>query len=278
MRAYRRAVPGVPAILLMLTLVPDVRGEGGSIVFQSTETPPCWSAAMPGGGMGGEILRLLSDAAAVTYSMNYLPITRFRTTSSPFLVGDPGILTTERHLAVFPIGVFHSAYFYYRPHHPTLEIRSMKDLSGRTIGVMRGTLEDMNVFARHRIRVEEGDSTETLLRMLKKGRIDVAVLVDLAGGHLVREMFPEEQDDFVQIVVQGSARPIAVMIDLSVPEGKIIAQRYRQVLRKTIQSHEYQDIVRKYYGTSVAAGKVQETVERLVAFYGNSWGEWDKGP
>ena len=64
-----------------------------------------------------------------------------------------------------------------------------------------------------------------------------------------------------------------VMVDLSGPDGKDMAQRYSQVLMKTLQSREYQDIVRKYYGAGVEAVKAQETVGRLVYFYRNSWGD-----
>jgi len=273
-----KTVSGVLAVLSMFALALDARGDGGPIVFQSTETPPCWSSVMPSGGMGGEILRLLSDAAGLGYSINYLPIARFRASRAPYIVGDPGILTTDRSRAIFPIGVFHSAYVYYQPRHPELTIHSMKDLSGHTIGVMRGTLENMSLFAQHRIKVEESDSTESLMRMLRKGRIDVAVLVDLAGQHLVREMFPNEQDDFVQIVIRGSARPLAVMVDLDAPDGHVIARRYRQVLKITIQSHEYEGILRKYYGTGVEIGKARETVDRLVEFYASSWGNRDEEP
>lgn len=256
---------------LMMAIALDARGDGGPIVFQSTETPPIWSETMPSGGMGGEILQLLSEAAGVKYSINYLPVKRFRASSAAYIVGDPGILTTERNRAVFPIATFHAAYFYYRPHHDALEIHRMADLSGHNLGVMRGTIEDMDQFVRHKINVEESDSIETLLRMLKKGRIDVAILVDLAGRHLIREMFPEEQDDFVQVVIHGSVRPIAVMVDLDTPNGKDIAQLYRQVLKKTLGSRQYREILQKYYRKGAEADAAHEALDRLLEYYESTW-------
>ena len=53
--------------------------------------------------------------------------------------------------------------------------------------------------------------------------------------------------------------------------GKVITQRYRQVLKQTIQSREYQDILRKYYRTDGDLGEVRKTVGRLLEFYGSSW-------
>lgn len=255
------------ASLLMLAMTQNVQGEDDTIVFESTETAPFWSETMPGGGMGGEILRLLSEQAGLKYSINYLPIKRFRASSAPYIVGDPGILTTDRHRLVIPIAIFHSAYFYYRPHHDAINIRSLDDLSGHTIGVLRGTIEGREQMLQRQIKLEEADSNESLVRMLKKGRIDVAILVDLAGQHLIETEFPHEQDNFVLHVIPRSVRPLAIMVDQDTANGKDISLRYLQVLHKVQHTQRYHQILQKYYGQDAAAQQAHQELSRLQDYY-----------
>ncbi len=254
-------------LTLAMLFIQEARSD--SIEFQSTETPPIWSETMYNNGMGGEILHLLSQTAGVTYSINYLPVKRFRTSIAPYIVGDPDILTEWKNRAIFPVAVFNSAYFYYRPTHEPIDIRSMTDIAGHTIGVMRGTLDNINQFSGNNISVEECDSVETLLRMLKKGRIDIAIMVDLTGRHLIKKMFSDEQDNFVQIVIPGTVRPIALMIDLDSPNGKQIAHQYRMALDKTKHDQQYHQILQKYYGNSTDISTIYKTIDRLQGFYDN---------
>ncbi|MDD4963070.1 MAG: transporter substrate-binding domain-containing protein [Gallionella sp.] len=255
----------------MMPIAQEVQAEVGTLVFQSTETPPIWSETMPSGGMGGEILHLLSEIAGVTYTINYLPVKRFSASTAPYLVGNPNILTTEKNRAILPIGVFHLAYFYYRPHHDVIHIRSTADLSGHTIGVLRGTIEDVNSFARLKIKVQESDSNETLLRMLQKGRIDVAIMVDLTGEYLIQTEFADEQHNFVRIIVPSFVRPIAVMMDMNKPEGRHLARQYHQALRKAIHSPQYHEIMQKYYGKGTAANEAHVELTRLLDYYESTW-------
>jgi len=122
--AYRRAV----LALLLLAAAGMARAENHPVVFQSTETPPFWSASLPENGLGGTILHLISDAAGVAYSIEYLPVKRFRHSLATYIVGDPDILINQKHRAIFPIGLFRSAFFYYKPHHEVIEFHSLRDL------------------------------------------------------------------------------------------------------------------------------------------------------
>ncbi|MDD2777045.1 MAG: transporter substrate-binding domain-containing protein [Gallionella sp.] len=257
--------------VLMMPIAQESHAEVGTIVFQSTETPPIWSETMTNGGMGCEILHLLSEIAGVKYAIHYLPVKRFNASTAPYLVGNPNLLTTEKNRAILPIGVFHLAYFYYRPHHDVIKIRSIEDLSGHTIGVLRGTIEDMNPFARLKIKVQESDSNETLLRMLQKGRIDVAIMVDLTGRHLIQTEFADEQHNFMRIIVPDSVRPIAIMMEMDTPNGQDIAQRYHQALRKAMHSPQYHEIMQKYYGKGTAANEAHLELTRLLDYYESTW-------
>jgi polar amino acid transport system substrate-binding protein len=257
----------VTALLLLATMA---RAE--NIVFQSTDTPPYWSESLPENGVGGAMLHLLSANAGVAYSIQYLPVKRFRQSVAPYIVGDPELLINPKQRAVFPISLFYSAFFYYKPRHDVIEFHSLQDLRGLTLGVLRGTIEDRASFVRNGVKVEESDSIESLLRKLKRGRIDFCILVDGTGRYTVRKLFPAEPENFVHQRIPGSARPIAIMIDVSSPEGRSVAQRYRQVLDRTLKSIEYRNILENYYGKNNIPADRAGQLNKFIQYYANTWG------
>ncbi len=235
-------------ILLLLAPILVARAETRPIVFHSTETPPFWAAALPNNGVGGSMLRLMSEAAGIPYSIDYLPVKRFRTSEASYLVGDPDIITSNTQRAVIPIGLFRLAFFYYKPHHPLMNFQGMRALRGNTMGVLRGTLEDKQIFLRNGITVEESDSNESLLRKLKRERLDFCIMVAGAGRYAIQKEFPGEVENFVEHIIPDSQRPIAIMIDTSQPSGKAMAKRYRAVLATTVRSAAYAEILEVHYG------------------------------
>jgi len=198
-------------------------------------------------------------------------VKRFRNSLATYIVGDPDILTNQKHRAVFPIGIFRSAFFYYKPHHDVIEFHNLKDLQGHTLGVLRGTLEDKDYFVNNGINVEESDSVESLLKKLKRGRIDFCILVDAAGQYTIQQIFSAEQDNFAQVAIPGSIRPVTIMIDVDVPEGRAVAQRYRQVLDKTLRSQEYHEILEKFYGKNNIPADRFEQLKRFEQVYASDW-------
>jgi polar amino acid transport system substrate-binding protein len=258
-------------LALMLATAGIALGENGPVVFQSTDTPPYWSASLPDNGIGGAILHLVSTAAGVPFSLEYLPVKRFRQSVDTYIVGDPDILITRKQRAIFPIGVFRSAFFYYKPNHDVIRQQSMSALRGHTLGVLRGTLEDKEYFLSNGINVEESDSIESLLRKLKRGRIDFCIMVAGSGRYTIKQLFPEEQNEFVQVNIPSMSRPIAIIIDVTVPEGRSVAQRYRRVLDKTLRSREYQDILETFYGKDAVPGDQFERLNTFVRYYQGTW-------
>ncbi len=258
----------IAALLLQAT-----SAAADEVVFESTDTPPYWSASLQGGGVGGAMLQLLSRNAGIRYSLEYLPVKRYRNSVAPYIVGDPDILINQTPRAVFPIGLFRSAFFYYKPHHDVIEFHSLADLKGHRLGVLRGTLEDSRYFETHGIGVEESDSAESLLRMLKRGRIDFCILVDGTGRYTIEKLFGAERDNFAYQTIPGSERPIALMVDLGTPDGRAVAGRYRQVLDSTLKSPEYRGILEDFYGRNKVPSDRAELLNRFVQYYKATWGK-----
>ena len=231
----------VSSVLTLVLALLAFPASAKPIVFQSTDTPPHWSA-----------------------------VKRFRHSAATYIAGDPDVLLYQKRRAIFPIGIFRSSFFYYKPLHDVIAYRSLRDFRGHTLGVLRGTLDGKEAFERNGVTVEESDSVESLMRKLKKGRIDVCITVTGTARHTIQQLFPGEQDAFVDVVIPALDRPIAIMIDLDDAEGKIIAQRYLRVLESVLNGSEYNAIVEKYYsGEEVLYRK--EKLNYFMRYYENTW-------
>lgn len=273
-RALGAARACCAALLCCLLLVPMiVRAGDAPVVFQSTETPPFWSPALPEHGLGGALLHLLSESAGVKYTLEYLPVKRFRNSSSPFIVGDPDVLIYKENRAIFPLVTFRSAFFYYKPHHEEIRFRDIRDLQGHTMGVLRGTLEDREYFVRKGVKVEESDSEVALLKKLHRGRVDFVILVEPSGFYAISKIFPQEADNFTAVAIAGTERPIAVMVDISDPEGRAIAQRYSRVIKTTLRSPQYRAILERHVGGGITSADNDRVLSGFTKFYENTWVE-----
>ncbi|GBG14728.1 polar amino acid transport system substrate-binding protein [Novimethylophilus kurashikiensis] len=254
-------------LLILFASVLTAQAETAPIVFESTDTPPFWSPELPDDGLSGSLLKLLSANAGVKYTIDYLPVKRFRQSQATFIVGDPDILVNKRPRAILPFGVFRSSFFYYKPHQDVIAFHSLRELRGRTLGVLRGTIEDKAVFAENGINVEESDTVESLLRKLRRGRIDLCIVVNLTGKYVVKQLFPQETEQFATVEVPGSVRPIAIMIDVSDPRGRQVAQQYRAVLDNTIDSPEYLHVLEQFYGVGNIPRDRLENLKRFERYY-----------
>lgn len=262
---------GLEVIFLWFFAMSMVWGDEQAIVFQSTDTPPYWTPSMPDDGLGGAILKLLSDNAQVKYSINYLPTKRFRESDSPFILGDPDFVINQKPRAIFPIGIFQTAFFYYKPHHESLVLHGFQDLNGLTLGVLHGTLEDKDFFIRNGVRIEETNSPESLLRMLKSGRIDLCILVAGSGRETIHKLFANEQESFALSIIPNLTRPLAIMIDVTHPEGRFIAERYHSVLESTLRSVKYQNILQEYSESQAVPLDKSNHLGRFLQQYANTW-------
>lgn len=246
-------------------------GEDAAIIFQSTDTPPYWSPTLPNDGLGGSILKLLSENAKVKYSINYLPTQRFRQTDSTFILGDPDILISQKLRAIFPIAVFQTAFFYYKPHHESLQLQGFQDLKGLTLGVLHGSMEDKDFFIQNGIKVEEANTPESLIRMLKKGRIDLCILVAGSGRDTIQKLFANEQELFVLSLIPKLTRPLAIVIDISSPDGRSIAQRYHAALDSTLKSAKYESILQQYYISQNLPPDNRQHLDRFLQQFAHTW-------
>jgi polar amino acid transport system substrate-binding protein len=261
----------IKKILIIVLINLTATAYSAPLIFQSTDTPPYWSSELPDNGIGGALLKLFSQAAGIEYSINYLPVTRFRQSLAPSLVGDPDLLLHQKHLAIYPIGTYWMAFFYHKAHHQIIDFKNVSNLKGYTLGVLRGTLEDKEYFVKNKINIDESDTVESLLRKLQRGRIDFCILVEGTGRYNIEKLFPKEKSSFVREIIPSMVRPLTIMIDLDAPEGVAVAERYRQVMTQTMHSPEYRSLIESFYGNSAIPEARQERLRHFIQYYKSTW-------
>jgi polar amino acid transport system substrate-binding protein len=224
-------------------------GAPGIIEFGSSDTPPFWSPVLPGDGMAGEILHALFAEINMSSRIIYFPLKRLQTDLRNNHLGDPDNFTGQRFRAIIPIALYRAAFFYYKPRHKEgMSYRKMEDLSGYTIGVIRGTLENKGYFDKNVIKVTEANNEQSLFRQLKEGRIDLCGVIRETGEFTIKKEFPGEVDNFVPMEIPNSFGPVSVMIDWNYPDGKRLGAKIDAGLKRIIKSGVYLQILEKYLG------------------------------
>lgn len=219
------------------------------IEFGSSETPPFWSAHMPDDGMGGEVLHAISQEIGVKSVIKFFPLKRALIYLTSNCVGTPELFPGKDFYAIIPIAVCRLAFFYYKPHYEKeITYRGLDDIRGYTLGVMRGALDDVSFFEKNGINVVQLNSEESMIKMLKNGRIDLCGVIKLSGIYTINKLFPDDAENFSNFEIKGTVTPVAVMIDKHLPGGKELGEKYVNGLKRIIENGKYVEILEKYYG------------------------------
>lgn len=240
------------------------------VEFGSSETPPFWSAHLPEDGMAGEILHTISREIGVKSVIKYFPLKRIRKDLTNNHVGNPEIFLGQEFSAIIPIAVFRVAFFYYRPNHEKEIIyKGLDDIKGYSLGIIRGTLDDVSFLSEKGIKVEFSNSEDSLVQKLKYGRIDVCSMIKLSGIYKINMIFPKEAGNFVHFDIQGTESPVTIMISKHHPGGKALGEKYRNGLKTIIANGKYNEILEKYYGQGKIPQDWSMQLEKFNYIYQN---------
>lgn len=239
--------------------------------FITNTSEPYFFKAMTDEGRANKIMQILSDKADVKYKVSYMPLKRVVSLHAPFVIGDPHIFRDERKRAVFPIDVINSAFFYYQPHNKSLNFGDVSSLSGKTIGVLRGSLEDASFFEKNNIRVEESDSIESLFRKLISNRVDFCIVLQESGDYVINKNFADQAEHFLSEVVPGTHIPIAIMVEKNSKQGKMLVNKYQNVIFDVVNSQQVKNIVNDYYQSDEQRQKYHKYLKFFIKQYQYTW-------
>ncbi|MES0370927.1 MAG: transporter substrate-binding domain-containing protein [Mariprofundaceae bacterium] len=223
--------------------------EGDIVNLEANESPPYWSASLPYNGMAGEIVHAISQEAGLVSNIHYKPLKRLIEDDNNNDLGNPAFyMRNQDFAAVVPIAVYYVSIFYYKEKfREPIRVKSMADLKGYRVGVLKGTVVSKAAFERSGVQFEESYTQASLFKKLKRGRIDLCVEIDLVGHQVIRNLFPDEIDAFEEIKLVGSASPIAIMVAQNSANPAKLGERYSQGLKRIIESGKYNKILESYY-------------------------------
>ncbi|MCX6074348.1 MAG: transporter substrate-binding domain-containing protein [Campylobacterales bacterium] len=242
--------------------------EQFSITLQANESVPYWIEKPFYRGMGYEIIAAISKEMGITTQIEFRPLKRLIADTANNDLGNPLFyMNNQSFAAIIPIAVTYSAFFSYRPHTKACSLHpNANGCTPRRIGALKGTISDPSALATFGT-FEESYSHESLFKKLKKGRITLALELDLVGNQSIRTLFPNEVDNFDVQIIPETASPIAIMIDSSTPNALMIGCRYQDGIHRIIQNGVYQKILQKYYGKAPIPSDWYSNLSNFEALY-----------
>lgn len=242
----KRSLQRLILIFLLLPLSLVAR-EKLTITLQTNESSPYWINNGSGKGMGCEIIQAISKEMDISTKIEFRPLKRMIVDTTNNELGNPLFyMNNQSFAAIVPIAVTYSAFFSYLPHLQECS-RNTHECTQKRIGALKGTISDPGALVAFG-HFEESYSHESLFKKLRRGRIDLALELDLVGHKTLRTLFPNEVENFEVRIIPETASPIAILIDSSTKDALKIGYRYQEGLHRIIKNGTYQKILQKYYG------------------------------
>ncbi len=258
-------------VLLLILQFPLYSQEKAvnTVVLWANEAPPYWSKILPNDGIAGEIVYAISKACGIKSEIVFKPLSRIIEDDTNNDLGNPAFfIANQDFAAIIPIGLYHVSLCYYDPKHKDKFVfKSLADLKGKKIGIIKGTLVDNTYFHQEGVFFEESYSHESLFKKLKLGRLDMVIEIDLVVQQTLKKFYPKEIDNFKQVDISAASSPIAIMLASEYPDAKNIAKKYRQGLKKIIQNGTYEKILGKYYIKGTLPDGWFKELERFEQLY-----------
>lgn len=139
--------------------------------------------------------------------------------------------------------------FYYNKNYGNIQWENLADLSGKTFGEIRFTDSDNHIKETLKsagLVKKESNSLEHLILMLKKGRIDLVLCVDLTAKMITESLFPNEDvivpTDKVFLMIKGGP-----WFNLNHPKGTEIMNIYKTSIERMKRDGTLLQIFEEYY-------------------------------
>lgn len=218
-------------------------------MLDANESPPYWSKNMPMNGFCGAIVAELASVSGVEANIQYKPLKRMIEEDENNDLGNPSFfLTNQDFTSIIPIAVYHVALFQYLPNHSQrIHVRTLSDMKGYKVGMLKGTLVDRSSFVNAGIIIDESYSQESLFKKLQKGRLDFVIEAELVGQTTIHQLFADEHQKFTFDILPKSAAPIAILISKQQVDAKDISNALRRGLEQIRENGRYAEIQNKYY-------------------------------
>ncbi|MDA7816715.1 transporter substrate-binding domain-containing protein [Sulfurimonas sp.] len=231
-------------ILLFCILLNPLYSQDDIVVLQVNESFPVWSKSLPSGGMGSEIIQAISKEENIKTQIQFVPLKRLIADTTNNDIGNPLFyMPNQEFLQIIPIAVSYNILLSYR--NDVNNILENKRKEQLRVGILKGTKSNINLSNKF-VHFEESAYNDSLLKKLIANRLDLVLKLDLAGRTIMHN-----NHNINAKLLDNSASPIAILLDINYPNAKEIALKYKNGLNKIIENGIYKKILQKYYKTDI---------------------------
>ncbi|WP_419780310.1 substrate-binding periplasmic protein [Maridesulfovibrio sp.] len=235
---------------VLLTFFP-LQSSCETLILESFHYPPYLYKENDIQGAVAEIVEVIFEETSHDVHFEFYPMKRAITTYSNdlhnrIIVRAKGSFINENmeeHSVYIPLFNVRWAFLIRVD---STDIKDLEDLKGRSIGELRGS-NNIEIFRKHSKRVHEVSSHESIIKMLKIGRVDVMSSLDLTLLDIVGRHFPLQKDMF-KLSTYKKYDPLVLVIDKN--NHQMIAFLQNRV-RQLIENGTIKQILEKYYNGAV---------------------------
>ena len=230
---------------LALTLTLPWAHASETVTLASTEYPPYYGSSLPQGGVIAEIARQAFKRTGYELRIEWYPWARALKTaqegSADGLLGVWRSAERERWLTYSqPLPANQVGFF--RRTDSLISFKSMDELKGRRIGIVRGYLNP-KAFDEAHLNTDEASDDTTNLRKLGAGRVDLILIDKGVAQYLLRTAVPELQGRLQWLEPAIETFPLYVGFVKAAPRHERLLQAFNRGLKELERDGTLQRLV-----------------------------------
>lgn len=136
-------------------------------------------------------------------------------------------------------------FFYYKPHMDAIKWEKLDDLKSYVVGTVTGYYHEP-LFAEAKLNTDSSADEASGVKKLQAGRIDLFPMNDLVGWALIKELFPNEVDNFGVLEKPLDQTELSMMVLKSDENALKLLDEFNAALQKIKDNGVYDQILTKY--------------------------------
>ena len=252
-------------IIAMLLCAVPFTASAEKMTVTAFDYPPYMDESQPGKGLFCELAYEAYKSVGYDVSFKFYPLKR--STNSVIEGRELAQLGTEwnfpeetrKDIQALPMFYYRVAGFYLKDRFKEIKFKTLKDLRGYKLGVIRGSSDSAILKKDKELHVEEVGTMEQIFKKLYAGRNDIVFTVELSGLTYIDRNYPGETDRWgmTEDAVQGLIGQI--VFSKKYPDYEKYMTKFEEGLNLIRKNGDYDRVFEKYYGK----GKVPAVVSDI---------------
>jgi polar amino acid transport system substrate-binding protein len=237
------------------TAAPLPAPADNEVILTTGDWPPYVFETGPDKGPMADIVIAAFKEAGVTAKVVFYPWKRAEDEvhQGNAFAAFPYALTPERQKEFDfsdPLYTVKAKFFFNKKYHPDgMPFENLADLKNYKIGGLLGSWYEA-AFKEAGLQVEYVSSTDQNVEKLARGRIDLMIEEENSVWTLIRQLYPNEADQFVSLekplVQPGVVNDLSLMISRSYPNSAELLTKFNAGLAAIRANGVYDQILEKY--------------------------------